>query len=353
MSKALYRRSASLQLRWAFTIALITLATLTFFFPGQLAARPLAAAEPVLITLPPFATVEVHVGGFCQNRGIPFPGASLSPIGVAPKEVQAAIHYGLSENLLASNVYQVQLAVWGLIGQGKATDNRFSLVGAIMDYAQGAASEIADVDSSLYEAAEAGTVAIELEDFTSASNPAYYGVGTLRLTNLTGEAQELVMPYGVLFKDNNSDDNQNMGVFPLEEVVVVTQVQIQQPGPVGPQGEVGPQGPQGATGPMGPAGPQGEQGAVGPQGPKGEQGAPGVTGPQGEPGPQGVAGVACWDRNGNGVADDDEDINGDGRVDVLDCAGPVGPQGEQGPQGPAGLPVGIEMATVALMMMKT
>ncbi len=100
------------------------------------------------------------------------------------------------------------------------------------------------------------------------------------------------------------------------------------PGPTGPQGETGPQGPQGETGPQGP------QGETGPQGPQGE------TGPQG---PQGDAGTACWDLNGNGVADlPDEDINEDGVADVLDCqgaqgeTGPQGPQGETGPQGPQG-----------------
>ena len=29
----------------------------------------------------------------------------------------------------------------------------------------------------------------------------------------------------------------------------------------------------------------------------------------------------CWDLNGNGVADPEEDINGDGEFDVLDCRG--------------------------------
>jgi predicted regulator of Ras-like GTPase activity (Roadblock/LC7/MglB family) len=85
------------------------------------------------------------------------------------------------------------------------------------------------------------------------------------------------------------------------------------------------------------AGPQGEpgpQGEVGPAGPEGPQGA------QGEPGP---AGLACWDLNGNGVGDPEEDVNGDTVVDVLDCQGPQGEQGlqgvqgEPGPQGPAGV----------------
>ena len=56
-------------------------------------------------------------------------------------------------------------------------------------------------------------------------------------------------------------------------------------------------------------------------------------------GPQGDPGLACWDLNGNGVADPEEDVNADALVDVLDCKGPQGEQGSIGETGPAG-PVG-------------
>ncbi len=109
-------------------------------------------------------------------------------------------------------------------------------------------------------------------------------------------------------------------------------------GPVGPQGPTGPVGPQGPRGPQGPTGPQGPQGPQGPKGPAGPQGPQGPTGPTG---PQGPAGVNCWDTNGNGVADlKTEDLNGDGKVNALDCIGPQGPQGPRGPAGPRG-PQGV------------
>jgi len=71
-------------------------------------------------------------------------------------------------------------------------------------------------------------------------------------------------------------------------------------------------------------------------GAQGERGAPGL---QGEPGPMGIS---CWDLNANGVGDPDEDANGDGDFNSLDCQGvagadgadgAAGPQGDQGPQG--------------------
>ncbi len=91
-------------------------------------------------------------------------------------------------------------------------------------------------------------------------------------------------------------------------------------------------------GPMGPAGPAG---------PAGANGAPGPAGPAGPPGATGPAGVSCFDLNRNGVGDANEDRNGDGRVDALDCAGApgapgrngaAGPVGPMGPAGPVGAP---------------
>ncbi|MEZ4808821.1 MAG: hypothetical protein R2819_00560 [Allomuricauda sp.] len=58
------------------------------------------------------------------------------------------------------------------------------------------------------------------------------------------------------------------------------------------------------------------------------------------PGPTGDAGddgINCWDLNGNGTGDikpgqaDNEDINGDNKVDALDCQGMDGEQGVAGP----------------------
>jgi hypothetical protein len=75
-------------------------------------------------------------------------------------------------------------------------------------------------------------------------------------------------------------------------------------------------------------------------------------------GPQGNPGLACWDLNGDGLQDANEDINQDGFWDAADCKGPQGeqgvaglngldgatglqgPQGDPGPAGPAG-PAGV------------
>lgn len=114
------------------------------------------------------------------------------------------------------------------------------------------------------------------------------------------------------------------------------------PGPEGPQGERGPEGPAGPDGPPGPAGedgsqgPRGERGPEGPSGPEGPPGPDGSQGPAGPEGPLGPTGLACWDLDGDGEEDLNEDVNEDGVWDTRDCVGPEGPPGPQGPEGPEG-----------------
>jgi len=52
----------------------------------------------------------------------------------------------------------------------------------------------------------------------------------------------------------------------------------------------------------------------------GSDGAPGAAGPAG---PAGSDGFSCWDLNQNGIGDPEEDLNGDGVVDTLDCREPL------------------------------
>lgn len=74
---------------------------------------------------------------------------------------------------------------------------------------------------------------------------------------------------------------------------------------------------------------QGAQGATGPAG------ADGQDGPAGADGQAGADGLSCWDLNGNGRGDPSEDMNGDGDFNALDCQGPAGPGGS-GPPGADG-----------------
>ena len=67
-------------------------------------------------------------------------------------------------------------------------------------------------------------------------------------------------------------------------------------------------------------GDDGRDGADGADGAPGAPGDPGDPGDPGAPGADGNDGVSCWDLNANGIGDlPDEDVNGDGAVDVDDC----------------------------------
>ena len=54
---------------------------------------------------------------------------------------------------------------------------------------------------------------------------------------------------------------------------------------------------------------------------EGDDGVDGSTGAAGPAGSDGSDGVACWDLNGNGVGDPEEDTNNDGVFDAADCSG--------------------------------
>jgi octaheme c-type cytochrome (tetrathionate reductase family) len=55
-----------------------------------------------------------------------------------------------------------------------------------------------------------------------------------------------------------------------------------------------------------------------------EDGKDGLDGADGLDGTDGNAGTNCWDLNENGIRDPEEDLNGDGVVDVLDCSSLTG-----------------------------
>lgn len=70
---------------------------------------------------------------------------------------------------------------------------------------------------------------------------------------------------------------------------------------------------------------------------QGSEGEKGDKGDPGDIGPAGQDGINCWDLDGDGTKSlPDEDANGDGTVDVLDCKGPKGDKGDKGDTGETG-----------------
>ncbi len=96
------------------------------------------------------------------------------------------------------------------------------------------------------------------------------------------------------------------------------------------------QGINGTAGGLGEAGTDGADGKDGDPGTDGKDGDAGTPGADGADGADGTDGLHCWDLDGNGEADVDEDTNGDGTVDVLDCRGASGADGADGADGDDG-----------------
>ena len=58
---------------------------------------------------------------------------------------------------------------------------------------------------------------------------------------------------------------------------------------------------------------------------RGTDGDHGQDGRDGTDGQDGLDGLSCWDQDGDGHADPEEDVNGDGLFSALDCQGQPGP----------------------------
>ena len=239
------------------------------------------------INLPAYGTVELPVSGYCMEYGKPFPGKVLVPVELASDEVRMAISYNLEHGILDSDMYAAQMAVWSLTNGMRPEQIAHSYAQAeqataVVTHARQHAVPAAG-SSSLIEAIKAGSITVSLSDFHSVSSPEYFGQGTLVISNQTAQEQIVYMSHGIRFRDLATPTNQDMALFP--------------------------------------------------------SGQPHITVAAGPAGPQGINGLNCWDKNGNGIEDLDEDTNRDGYYNALDCIGPPGPQGPAGlpgPQGPTG-----------------
>ena len=206
---------------------------------------------------------------------------------------------------------------------------------------------------------DAQTMTINGENFNIGPNPttaSLGGFGNLNIISNDGSTIVAELPPGISAGDYTLFVSSGPGPKKNDQQSITIGAQgpegdMGDPGTPGDPGDQGPQGPQGGQGPQGPQGPTG---ATGPQGPIGLTGPAGQDGTNGVDGTDGLDGLSCWDTNGNGIGDPDEDINTDGNYDTLDCIGPqgvagvdgqdgapgvdgaVGPEGPQGPQGPTG-----------------
>lgn len=315
-------------------------------------------AEPLIVQLDAGETVELSINGYCLQREEPFPGPVLEYVGPVSDPIQVAIDYSLETTYIESDLYDTQLAVWEL------TDEiRPDFVGPVaievVEYAlENPVPATAALDMpSITTLLDEGILTAEVVDYVNLTSPEFFGEGTLIITNESDEEVTFYIPTGVRFADPENGDTQDVAIFvaPRELAFAAVEFEAPEPEPLAifcwdldqdgiadDEEDINDDGVVDVLdcrGPVGPAGPRGARGTTGPAGPEGPAGPAGPPGPSG---PSGPAGLACWDLNGNGTGEAEEDLNRDGVYDARDCQGPagaVGPVGPVGPQGPVG-PVG-------------
>ena len=315
--------------------------------------QPLATSDPLIVTLPPKATAEVSVNGFCLNRGYPFPSDTLTTVGLAPDAVRSAIVYIIDQNYIRSDLYGAQLGIWTFtsgpnpkqyIHNAREKQIQDEVIAKAKDIAT---PPIAGGDSiALLDALNKGQILAVVNNYVNVSGKDnFYGRGSLILTNLTDQTLRIAVPVGMRFKDAKLANTQDVAIFPLggTNLVVPQQAARAVSGPAGVQGPAGPKGdagPAGAPGAIGPAGAPGLKGDSGAAGPIGPAGAPGLKGDSGAPGPVGAAGPI----GSAGAPGAKGDPGAVGPVGPAGAAGPVGPAGapgSKGDSGPAGAPGSI------------
>ena len=172
--------------------------------------------------------LEVDVYGYCLNYGLPFPGATLTPIETAGKELRVAASYSLDKGYTETNPYDVQLAIWYLSDGTRLPETDYTLADEIIAYAESGVlpPDIVDGAPFLVDAINAGYLDALVVDFINLAEPissASYGEGVLKITNISDQLQEIVIPYGTVFNDEGSGDQQDMLVFPKERPETPTQ----------------------------------------------------------------------------------------------------------------------------------
>jgi hypothetical protein len=158
-------------------------------------AAPAADDLPPLVTIPPGGYAEIAVYGFCLNYQLPFPGDTLLPIGLAPDPVRLAIAYSAANGYMNSYLYQAQAAVWHYTDGDRAPQGG-PITAQIIGYVESGATLPDDAlpSASLVDMLTSGAVEARVVNFHNISYPAYFGAGTMVITNLTTEPLTLHFP---------------------------------------------------------------------------------------------------------------------------------------------------------------
>ncbi len=160
---------------------------------------------------------------FCIDYGKNFPEELNPPAGLAEDGVRSAIYCGYENDYTLKNFYQVQLAIWHQVDGTWYDEDR-----ALAEEIDACASEyIPPIDLvspgiPLHKALDEGLVKITYLKWEAIEDPKgrldweYYGVGQMKIENLTDEKLTVHLAYGTVLPPK-SEDEQNMAAFDFDD----------------------------------------------------------------------------------------------------------------------------------------
>ena len=100
--------------RLKFLIGIFIFVLILAAAPSISHAAPSEVLSPETVSIPAGGEAVLPISGFCLDRGLPFPGMTLVPIGLAPSNIRSAIMYSAERGYIDSSLYEVQSAIWDL-----------------------------------------------------------------------------------------------------------------------------------------------------------------------------------------------------------------------------------------------
>ncbi len=207
-------------LRRISVVSLIILVIAVLIIPT--AAAGTAGSYYVQITLQPGESTSVPMMFWCLNYGKNFPGSVSGPTQVAADDVLKVVSVARDKNVLDSEPFQVQIAIW------YAVDGIYhTAIGVNRDLAESIVNEASQLDlpplpsgvPTLDAAVANGSAQVVVQNFQSIPNPTdpneipFEGKGNVVISNTTQSALTFILVDGQEFAPDNEENQAMVGVI--------------------------------------------------------------------------------------------------------------------------------------------